>query len=145
MSGNETKDTRTPREKLRDRGKRAFIEALCKRGVVVHACELSGVERPTAYRWRDEDEEFAEAWDEAIAVSNEIAVSELFRRAVEGYDHPVTYEGVITDHYKKFSDSLLRFLLERRVPAQFGKRQAIEHSGKIQVEEVDLSGLPMPV
>ena len=50
----------------RDRQKKKFIETLEAQGTVLHAAKAAGVSRWTAYRWRQEDLEFADQWDEAI-------------------------------------------------------------------------------
>ena len=50
----------------RDNRKKRFIEALTLQGTVFHAAQAAGVSRQTAYRWREDDLEFAELWDESI-------------------------------------------------------------------------------
>ena len=37
------------------------------------------------------------------------AEDEVYRRGIEGFDHPVIYEGRITGTYKAFSDNLAMF------------------------------------
>ena len=49
----------------RDTKKKRFIETLAAQGTVSHAAEAAGVSRMTAYRWRQDDDEFAALWDEA--------------------------------------------------------------------------------
>jgi hypothetical protein len=44
---------------------------------------------------------------------------EAWRRAVEGYDYPVTYGGEITETYHKYSDTLLVFLLKAYCPEKY--------------------------
>ena len=129
-----TKRTRkTFAEKLRQKRKILFLAALGKRGVVQHACEETGTPRQTVYDWYERDEDFARAWDVAVDISTEIAESECFRRAVEGFDHPVIYEGEITDHFKKYSDANLRLLLQSRKPDQYRDRQEIVHGGGLNI------------
>ena len=49
--------------------KAAFCAALvASGGNVARACEAVDVTRMTAYRWRQDDKEFAQAWDEAKAI-----------------------------------------------------------------------------
>ena len=50
----------------RDRQKKRCIEALILQGTVYHAAKAAGVSRQTVYRWREEDPEFAQLWEEAI-------------------------------------------------------------------------------
>ena len=41
---------------------------------------------------------------------------EINRRAIEGVDHPVIHQGVITATYKQYSDNLLMFRAKRLDP-----------------------------
>lgn len=50
----------------RDRQKKKFLAALTVQGTVFHAAQAAGVSRQTAYRWRQQDLEFADLWDEAL-------------------------------------------------------------------------------
>lgn len=43
----------------RDTKKKRFIETLAAQGTVSHAAQAAGVSRNTAYRWRQDDLEFA--------------------------------------------------------------------------------------
>ena len=42
--------------------------------------------------------------------------AEIDRRSIEGIDHPVIHQGVITDTYKTYSDNLLMFRAKRLDP-----------------------------
>ena len=124
----------------RDERKRRFIEALKKRGFAQHACVATGIPRRTVYNWYESDEKFARAWDDAVDWSTELAEGELFRRGVEGYDHPVVYEGEITEYYKKYSDAALRLLLQSRKPDVYRDRKEVKHDGELLI----VWDLPMP-
>lgn len=71
----------------------AFLAALREWPVVQHACDVVGIERSTAYRYRHANEEFAKAWDEAMEAGIDRAEKEALRRAVEGEAEPVIYQG----------------------------------------------------
>lgn len=71
----------------------AFLEALRTVPVVQHACDAAGVNRSTAYAARKGDKEFATAWDEAMEAGIDCAEKEAFRRAVQGFDEPVIWQG----------------------------------------------------
>ena len=96
------------------RGK--FIASLAEHGVVQQACEESGVGRSSAYKHRQEDSDFAEAWDEAVEASTDLMIAEARRRAVQGVDEPVFYGGSRVGTIRKYSDSLLMFLIKARRP-----------------------------
>ena len=61
--------------------KKKLLEKLQKMPIVEVACRQIGLPRATYYRWRKDDETFAEACDEAIAQSadriNDLAESQL--------------------------------------------------------------------
>lgn len=62
-------------------GKEALLAELKKSPIIQVACQKSGVSRATYYRWRKEDEAFAETADQAITEStglmNDMAESQL--------------------------------------------------------------------
>ena len=68
----------------RDSRKKRFIEALTLNGTVYHAAQAAGVSRQTAYRWREEDPEFADLWDEAIQNAVDEVENTIYHQAVGG-------------------------------------------------------------
>lgn len=68
------------------------------------------------------DRAFAEAWDEAIEDGIDALEGEVHRRAFEGVDKPVTFQGEITDTYKEYSDNLAMFLLKAHRPDKYRER-----------------------
>ena len=67
------------RDQLHDKDQ--LVAALTKTPIVEIACKQCGVPRTTYYRWRKEDQAFADAADEALAHSsaliNDLAESQL--------------------------------------------------------------------
>lgn len=49
-----------------------------------HAAQAAGVSRNTAYRWRQEDHEFASLWDEAHENAVDAVESVLYQSALRG-------------------------------------------------------------
>jgi hypothetical protein len=68
----------------RDTKKKRFIETLAAQGTVSHAAQAAGVSRMTAYRWRQEDHEFALLWDEAHENAIDAVESVLYQSALRG-------------------------------------------------------------
>src|SRR5688500_4526479 len=68
----------------RDRQKKRFIQTLEAQGTVFHAAKAAGVSRWTAYRWRQEDLEFADQWDEAIENAVDAVENVIYQRALSG-------------------------------------------------------------
>lgn len=101
------------------------------------------------YRWMREDPEykaeFALAHEEAIQCLEDEAV----RRAHEGLEEPLVYQGQFTYAsynkktkkgigpplaIRKYSDQLLMFLLRAARPEKYRERFQMEHTGMIGVE-----------
>lgn len=106
-----------------------FLDALKATGMVTAACDEVGIGRSTVYDRRESDEEFAAAWDDIVERTTERMESEAFRRAVEGVDEPVYHQGVAVDTVKKYSDTLLIFMLKSRRPEKYRERHQVEHTG----------------
>lgn len=112
----------------------AFLEALAHGFSVTKASTLSGLPRRTAYNHRKSEPDFAALWDEAIEAGTDIVEDEALRRAVEGTEDPVFYQGEQVGSVTRYSDSLLVMLLKARRPEKYKDRQAHEHSGSLDIE-----------
>ncbi|MBT9467206.1 terminase [Hydrogenophaga sp.] len=104
--------------------KPAFLAALREVPVVLHGCEAAGVARTTAYRARETDSAFAEAWDDAMEAGIDRAEKEAMRRAVVGFEEPVIDKG------------LLAYRMERHV----GEDGAVKYQPVL-----DANGQPVPL
>lgn len=141
-----------------------FIKALSEYPVIRHACEAAGIERSTAYRARESDEEFAAAWDEAMENAIDKAEQEAYRRAVHGWNEPVIDKGRLAYAYerivdedgketyrpvldangqpvpltiKKHSDGLLQFVLKGRRRNTYGDKTELTGAGGGPLAVVD--------
>lgn len=106
-----------------------FLDALREIPNVTRACGVAHTSRPTVYNLRKADTEFSALWDDALDQGVEAMEQEAMRRAVEGTDHPVVYQGVVMDTYKEYSDTLLIFLLKAHKPERY--RDQVEHQGNV--------------
>ena len=77
------------------------------------AAKRAGVHRTTVWRRRQDDEEFAERWDDVLEHSTEVLEQIAVRRAAES------------------SDQLLMFLLRARRPEVYSERHRVHHSGQV--------------
>jgi hypothetical protein len=84
--------------------KPAFLAALRELPVIKHACAAVGVDRSTAWRARQSDEAFSEAWDEAMEEGIDRAEAEAFRRGVVGFEEPVIDKGRLAYRYERYVD-----------------------------------------
>lgn len=107
----------------------AFLEQLAQLGNITAAAEAVGIDRVTAYRWRDADPEFAEAWADALEQAADRIELEARRRAVEGVDEPVFYQGTQCGTVRKYSDSLMGLLLRAHKPEKYADRNKTELTG----------------
>ena len=71
-----------------------FLASLRETPNVSLACVNAGISRVAAYAWRDDDEKFAAAWEDALSVAVGYLEEEARRRAVgtgvpvEAYEKP---------------------------------------------------------
>jgi len=106
--------------------KRTFLASLVQAGGNVStACDEAGLNRRTAYLWRAADKSFAEAWDDALNLGLDELESEARRRAFDGVEEPVFYKGEVCGHIRRYSDSLIMFMLKAYRP-QFRDRVTID-------------------
>lgn len=104
-------------------------------GNVSAAAQKAGIGRMTAYDARNTDgkegaalleaQEFAAAWDSAREVAADALELEARRRAKEGWPEPVFYQGKQVGRVRKYSDTLLIFLLKATRPEKF--RETVRH------------------
>lgn len=98
----------------------AFCAAVATAGGnITRGCEAIDVNRMTVYRWRDEDPEFAAAWDEAKRIGIEGLEDEAMRRAFEGTEKPVFHLGMQCGTIREYSDTLTIFLLKGAKPEKY--------------------------
>jgi hypothetical protein len=95
---------------------------------------LAGVHPDSHYYWLKTDESYAQAFEQARQMSGDRAEDEVYRRAFEGVDHPIIYEGKITGNYKAYSDNLAMFFLKGLRPERYRDNQAgITLNGPTQI------------
>ena len=94
----------------------AFISELMRHGNTTWALEKSAAARGWVYRWRQENTEFADAFEDARTCGRESMIDEAHRRAYDGVDEPVFYKGDEVATVTKYSDSLLMFLIKQSDP-----------------------------
>ena len=119
----------TPQQAARRR--RKFLDELAETGNVTHSCRVAAIPYNTAYKWRREIQEFAEAWDDALEMAADKLEKEAMRRAYEGVDKPVFQNGRQVGVIRQYSDTLLIFLLKGCRPEKYRELHHVKHSGSI--------------
>lgn len=107
--------------------KARFVAALRETGYVKRALQMAALPKATAYIWRDEDEGFRARWNVALTEGCDALEDEAVRRGFEGTLEPVFQGGKKVGEIRKYSDTLLMFILTGRRPERFKHRH--EHTG----------------
>lgn len=125
-----------PATTTRQRRSRAIEDAACKRaflrayvccGSIARTTHVLHMDHQRHLRWLAKDPAYAEAFGEAAYAYRmgllEICEKEIHRRAVEGIDVPIHYQGKRVDTIKKWSDVLLMFLTKQLDPSYRDSQQ----------------------
>lgn len=109
-----------------------FLRALAQGETMARALAQAGIaSRQTINAWREKDADFAAAYTEAMENAADLLETEARRRAVDGVEEPLHYQGQIFAHVRRYSDPLLLALLKATRPEKFKDR--VEHSGSVEV------------
>jgi hypothetical protein len=95
-----------------ERRQELFLKSLRASRTIEGAVETSGVTRSQHRNWLDKDEAYQDKYNETIEEISESLEREAIRRAVDGWDEPVYQGGILVGVKRKFSDSLLIFMLK---------------------------------
>lgn len=105
-----------------------FLGALTQGLPVRRAVKVAGVHETLVYKRRANDETFRAAWNEACELGTELLEQEAQRRAYHGTLKPIYYKGELCGSERKFSDTLMIFLLKGRKPEVY--RDGVEDGDK---------------
>jgi hypothetical protein len=131
----------TVQERLSAERRRLFLRAFATRGIVLDGCRAAGVSRGAVEHWRESSEWFDTLYRVAIEEAADRIEGEAFRRAVDGYDEPVIYQGMPTMvrdatsgedkqlFIRKYSDALMQTLLKGARPEKYRDNHRLEVSG----------------
>lgn len=109
------------------RGK--FLTRLRKTANVTKSAIYAGMSRRALYDRRDSDEDFAAEWNGAVEEAVELLEEEARHRAQDGVLEPVFYQGKKVGRVRKYSDTLLIFLLKAHKPEKYRERSEVKHTG----------------
>jgi hypothetical protein len=123
------------RDVAQQRKRAAFLAAYAENGTITHAAKAAGVDRATHYRWLD-DADYAERFGVAQEESIEALEREGRRRAVEGTEEPVYQGGKLVGTIRKYSDTLLIFLLKAQRPAVYRERVDVTMDIRREIERL---------
>lgn len=98
-------------------------------GILSMACRTAGAGRSTHYTAMTNSQAYRVAFGDAQEEAADRIEQEAYRRAVEGVEEPVFYQGNVCGVIRKYSDQLLVRLLAARKPREYGTHRA-EITGK---------------
>ena len=114
----------------------AFLAAFAQLGTITHAAEAAQINRREHYRWLP-DPSYAEAFAEAQQKAVESLEREARRRAVEGIEETVWHNGKPCGAVRRYSDTLLIFLLKGANPEKYRERVDVNAQVSMTVDVAD--------
>ena len=102
-----------------------MLAAIAGTGNISKAATVANVARAQHYAWLKQDPEYAQAVQDAMEQAADALESEARRRAEEGVDEPVFYKGKECGVIRKYSDTLLIFLLKGGRPERYRERHEV--------------------
>lgn len=109
--------------------KAAFLAAFAETGNVTAAAKAADINRTLHYQWLETDTDYAKRFEEAREQAVERMEREALRRAIEGWEEPVFHKGEVCGTVRKFSDTLLIFLLKGNAPQKYRERHEVSGPG----------------
>lgn len=103
----------------------AFLDALKDMGIVSRAAAIAGVSSSAVSALRQRNADFDAAFEDAMEEAIDKMETEARRRAVDGVEKTIYYQGEVCGYEQVYSDSLLMFLLKGRRRAVFGDKQEL--------------------
>jgi hypothetical protein len=108
--------------------KLAFLAAFAALGNRSRAARAAGVSASLVYAWLKDDPAFEAAYANAAEVAAGLLEDEAVRRAAEGVMEPVFQAGRLVGSIRRYSDTLLQFLLRGAMPEKYAERHKVDHT-----------------
>jgi len=123
--------------KFTDDRKEEFLNFLRKNGNITISAHNVGVCYGTIKLHQRNSPEFDEAVEQAILESVGYAESEIQRRAFEGVEKGVYYQGKKVGTEKQYSDTLALRWLEAYNPSRWSPRSSVDVNSKVEINSSD--------
>lgn len=121
--------TRYDKNAKREQQQEAFFRAYEKHGTITHSAREAGIDPSYHYKWLESDKTYPDRFKAAHRCAIDHLEREARRRAIEGVEEPTGwYKGEPGGFVKRYSDTLLIFLLKGALPDKYKDRH--EHTGK---------------
>ncbi len=107
-----------------------FLNGFIETATITGGCTAANISRNSHYDWLKNYPDYREAFHAAEEILADVLEVEARRRAVDGVEEPVGwYQGEPGGTVTKYSDGLLRFLLEGRRASVFKNRHELTGAG----------------
>jgi hypothetical protein len=133
LRGTRGKRSRAREEREADQQRR-YLAAIEKIGTLRSGCRAAKCSPNTVYLWRELDEAFAMAENQARSTFADNLEEEAVRRARDGYDRPVYQGGELVGYERVYSDNLLWKLLQAVRPEKY--RNQVDLSVNTVIKEI---------
>lgn len=114
-----------------------FLEALVRLPHLELAAFRAGVLLSTVNKLRQESPDFEAVVQTALGIAGGLCEEEAWRRAVQGYEEPIIYQGQITGTKTAYDSSLHQKILEARNPA-YQRKQTVDLNANVSVSWLEL-------
>src|SRR6516225_2249263 len=94
----------------------AFLAAYRTCASVTKAAEAAKIERANHYQWLRSDFDYAAAFEACKEQATQVLEDEAVRRAHDGVDEPVFYQGTFCGRFQNFSATFFFFFLKGLPP-----------------------------
>jgi hypothetical protein len=124
------KAQRKNRIKFDDKAKKRYLDELAATGRKWSAEQAAGVARSTVEHHLENDPEFADAFEDAIAKYSTPKIIQIEKEAIEGHLDQHYHDGQLVRERRVYETRLREKFLERYEPEYHPKYQ-VEHSGNV--------------
>jgi hypothetical protein len=107
---------------------KAFLAAYRRTCNITASANAAGIQPRQHYRWLEKYPKYKAAFERAQIVAAGFLESGAVKRATEGWEEPIFYQGAECGRVRRFDGGLMQFLLRGALPEKYN-RTAIEHSG----------------
>lgn len=129
------------RIKLTQKKKKIFADQLRDHGGVSRAARTIGMARGYMYEVKASQADFSLEWDEAVAEYVEKLEMEADRRAHDGVEKTIFYQGIVVGEERNYSDTLMIFRLKALRPDIYRENSSVNLTGQLDVGVKYIAGL----
>jgi hypothetical protein len=104
-----------------------FLARYAETGNITRSSEYAGMTRIAVYKRKKDDPQFAMDLDAAYVIAVDKMEEECQRRAFDGYQRDIYWQGQVVGQETLFSDSMAMFLLKGAKPEKYRDRVSTDN------------------